>query len=824
MKTKLEMQRQPLNPLTLWYTEPASKGKTILSPGAFNTTEEDNLWQQFTLPIGNSSMGANIYGEISQERLTFNQKTLWNGGPSTRRPNYNGGNKPIAENGLKMSAVYQKVIELYQANQNEQAAELAQQLVGEANGYGAYQSWGNIYVDFLLDESQVENYLRSLDLTKGLATVSFDYQGGTFSREYLASYPDNVIAFQYTAKNGKMNFDIRFPIHNEEKILKKNLGKEVSTSVFGNNITVSGSLQDNQLLLNSQLQIGETDGKVFVKDGETLAVREATFVTIFVTASTDYQNIYPDYRTGETSQQLNERVAKILTAAVKKGYQKIKADHLKDYQQLFERVQLKLGQTTAPLPTDQLLKNYNEGLATDAEARQLEVLLYQYGRYLAIASSRKGDLPANLQGVWQNRVGDAERVPWGADFHMNVNLQMNYWSTYNGNLVETAYPLIDYLNSLVAPGKVSAEIYFGVTSGFTAHTQNTPYGFTAPGWSFDWGWSPAAVPWILQNVWEYYEYTLDDDFLREQIYPLLRESVALYDQLLIKDSKTGRLETAPTFSPEHGPITAGNTYEQSLIWQLYQAIITGAKVLGQDTEKISGWQKTQAQLRPIEIGQDGQIKEWYNETTLGSLGEKNHRHLSHLLGLFPGNLISIETPELLEAAIISLNDRGDESTGWGMGQLINAWARVGDGNRGHQLIQKLFKDGLYPNLWDAHPPFQIDGNFGYTAGVTEMLMQSNLGFIQLLPALPDIWSDGFVKGLLARGNVEICLTWQEKVLIETTVKPNIKQVVKLRYPNLANAKVYDDKNQQLSFQRINQDTISFEGAAEHKYRVVLKQK
>lgn len=807
--------------LRLWYDEPASKGKNILNGGSFGTTEEDNTWQQHTLPIGNSFMGANVYGEIGKERLTFNQKTLWNGGPSTSRPNYKGGNKDTADNGKKMSDVYKEIIELYKKGEDAKANELAKKLTGEVAGYGAYQSWGDIYVDFGLKENEATNYVRDLNMENAVASVDFDYKNTKMHREYFVSYPDNVLAMKFTAKgNEKLNFDLSFPIDNAENVTSKNLGKTVETTVKNDTITVAGEMQDNQLKLNGKVKVETKGGDVQAKDGDKLHVSGASEAVVYVSADTDYKNDYPKYRTGETKEQLNDSVQKTIDKASKKGYEKVKEDHIADYTEIFDRVDLDLGQSVPTKTTDVLLNDYKAKKNTAAEDRALEVMLFQYGRYLTIASSRAGDLPSNLQGVWQNRVGDHNRVPWASDYHMNVNLQMNYWPTYSTNMAECATPLVDYINSLVEPGKVTAKTYFGVENGgFTAHTQNTPFGWTCPGWNFSWGWSPAALPWILQNCWEYYEYTGDVKYMEEHIYPMLKEAALLYDQILIEDTKTGRLVSAPAYSPEHGPVTAGNTYEQSLIWQLYEDAATAAEILNVDKDKSAQWRERQAKLRPIEIGNSGQIKEWYTETTLGSMGEKGHRHMSHLLGLFPGDLISVDNPEFMDAAIVSLKERGEKSTGWGMGQRINAWARTGDGNQAHKLIQNLFNDGIYPNLWDTHTPFQIDGNFGMTSGVSEMLLQSNMGYINMLPSLPDVWANGSVKGLVARGNFEVSMKWADKNVTEATILSNNGGMATVQVKNASLATVLDENGKVVDVKPVSADRISFETTKGQTYTI-----
>ncbi len=414
----------------------------------------------------------------------------------------------------------------------------------------------------------------------------------------------------------------------------------------------------------------------------------------------------------------------------------------------------------------------------------------------------KGEtLPSNLQGLW---VG-ANNSPWHSDYHMNVNLQMNYWPTYSTNMAECAEPLINYVDSLRVPGRITAAIYAGVSSaegeenGFMAHTQNNPFGWTCPGWNFSWGWSPAAVPWILQNCWDYYEYTGDVEYLRNNIYPMMKEEAKLYDQMLVRDSD-GKLISSPAFSPEHGPITNGNTYEQTLIWQLYEDTIKAAEILGTDADLVTRWKANQTDLKgPIEVGDSGQIKEWYTETTLyhnasgATLGDGyNHRHISHMLGLFPGDLITEDNAEWFAAAKVSMQNRTDVSTGWAMAQRINSWARLGEGNKAYELIKNLFSNGIYANLFDYHDPqyFQIDGNFGYTSGVTEMLLQSNAGYINFLPAVPDDWAVGSVSGLVAQGNFEVGMNWSDKVLRSATIKSNKGGTVVVQAENIALAKNY----------------------------------
>ena len=801
------------NELRIWYDEPTSKGTNILGAGSGYDTDEKNRWQQHTLPIGNGDMGANVYGEIASEHLTFNEKTLWTGGPSESRKDYMGGNSTEkGQDGASLKNIQKLFAE---GKTSEATAACNNLLVGISNGYGAYQPWGDIYFDYKdITEKNATEYQRDLDLKTAISTVSFKEDGTQYTREFFMSHDDDVLVARLEAKGSeKLNLDVRFP--------SKQGGKTVAEG--NDTLKLCGALTDNQMKYASYLTVKADNGSV-TGSGDKLTVKDASAVTVYLSAATDYKNAFYNedktedyyYRTGETDEALAKRVKETVDKAVEKGYKEVKATHLEDYQELFNRVSLNIGQTVSEKTTDDLLKTYKDGSASEPEKRQLENMLFQYGRYLTIASSREdSQLPSNLQGVWNSLTNP----PWSSDYHMNVNLQMNYWPTYSTNLSECALPLIDYVDSLREPGRVTAKVYAGVESkdgeanGFMAHTQNTPFGWTCPGWAFSWGWSPAAVPWILQNCWEYYEFTGDTEFMEENIYPMLKEEATFYNQILTED-KDGKLVSSPSYSPEHGPYTAGNTYEHTLIWQLYEDAAKAAEVLGQDTELAAKWKENQSKLKgPIEIGDDGQIKEWYEETTLDSMKPQGadpagHRHLSHMLGLFPGDLIA-QKEEWLQAAKVSMDYRTDNSTGWGMGQRINTWARLGEGNKAHELIQNLFKGGIYPNLWDTHAPFQIDGNFGYTSGVSEMLLQSNMGYLNLLPAIPDVWADGSVDGLIARGNFEVDMDWAKTSLTKAEILSKNGGECEIGYPGIAKAKIVDSKGAEVTVEKVSEDRIKF---------------
>lgn len=650
--------------------------------------------------------------------------------------------------------------------------------------------------------TETTNYERALDMDNALATVSYDRDNTHYEREYFASYPDNVIAMKLTAEElagseaemRPLEFEVSFPVDQPKDA---SLGKDVTYTIEDDSIVVAGKMKDNGLKMNGRLKVVTKDGEVTPVDDKegTLLVSDATEVYIYVTADTDYEMTYPTYRTGESDAELASDVKAVMDNAVAKGYDKVKEDAQEDYKNIYDRVKIDLGQKEVTDKTiDELIKAYKDGNASEEERAYLETMIFQYGRYLQISSTREGDkLPANLQGVWLDCTGAANSpVAWGSDYHMNVNLQMNYWPTYVTNMAECAEPLIDYVEGLREPGRVTASTYFGIDNsdgkqnGFMANTQNTPFGWTCPGWAFSWGWSPAAVPWILQNVYEAYEYSGDVEKLEAEIFPMLEEEAKFYMSILkeVTDADgTTRYVTVPAYSPEHGPYTAGNVYENVLVWQLFNDCIEAAEALNANKagtvseEQIAEWTKFRDGLKPIEVGDSGQIKEWYDETSFGQTAngaipsfDPKHRHMSHLLGVYPGDLVTVDNKAYMDAAKVSLTARGDNATGWGIAQRLNTWARTGDGNHSYQIIDQFIKTGIYSNLWDSHAPYQIDGNFGFTSGVAEMLLQSNAGYINLLPAMPDDhWTTGSVSGLVARGNFEVSESWADGSLTEATI-------------------------------------------------------
>ena len=744
-------------------------------------------WEKQALPVGNGEMGAKVFGLIGEERIQYNEKTLWSGGPQPDSQDYNGGNY---KDRYKVLAEIRKALEDGDRQKAKQLAE--RNLVGPNSAqYGRYLAFGDIFMVFNNQKKGLENvadYHRGLDISEAITTTSYTQNGTSFKRETFSSYPDDVTVTHLTKKGDKtLDFTLwnsltEDLIANGDYSWENSKYKQGTVSVDSNGILLKGTVKDNGLKFASYLGI-KTDGQVTAQDGY-LTVTGASYATLLLSAKTNFaQNPKTNYR---KDIDVEKTVKSIVEAAKAKDYETLKNDHIKDYQSLFNRVQLNLGGSKSNQTTKEALQTYNP-----TKGQKLEELFFQYGRYLLISSSRNRTdaLPANLQGVW-NAV---DNPPWNADYHLNVNLQMNYWPAYMSNLAETAKPMINYIDDMRYYGRIAAKEYAGIESkegqenGWLVHTQATPFGWTTPGWNYYWGWSPAANAWMMQNVYDYYKFTKDETYLKEKIYPMLKETAKFWNSFLHYDKASDRWVSSPSYSPEHGTITIGNTFDQSLVWQLFHDYMEAANHLKIDQDLVTEVKAKFDKLKPLHINQDGRIKEWYEEDSPQFTNEgieNHHRHVSHLVGLFPGTLFGKDQPEYLEAARATLNHRGDGGTGWSKANKINLWARLLDGNRAHRLLAEQLKSSTLENLWDTHAPFQIDGNFGATSGMAEMLLQSHTDYIAPLPALPDAWKDGQVSGLVARGNFEVSMKWKEKNLETLSFLSNVGGDLVVDYPNI----------------------------------------
>ncbi|MEJ2815354.1 glycoside hydrolase family 95 protein [Caulobacter sp. CCG-8] len=714
----------PASPLRLWYRQPAQE------------------WVE-ALPIGSGRMGAMVFGGVAAERLQLNEDTLWAGGP------YDPAN-PEALKALP------EIRALIDAGDYAKATEVADaRFMATPKRQMSYQTIGDLKLAFPGLDGQPTGYVRDLDLDGAIATTRFAVGGTTYTRQVIGSYPDRVIAVRLSADKGRaISVDLSF-----DSPLKS---KPVS-SVEGRDTLVLAGANDSQqdipakLTFECRVQVLNKGGTLSAKDG-VLSVADADEVLLLIAAATSYRR-FDDV--GGDPVAINKAV---LAKASAKGWRTLLAAHQTDHRALFRRVGVDFGTTTAALnPTDERIK---VSQTTDDPA--LAALYYQYGRYLLIACSRPGGQAANLQGVWN----DKTFPPWGGKYTININTEMNYWPAEPTGLAECVTPLIEMVRDLSVTGARTAKVMYDAR-GWVAHHNTDLWRASGPIDGAKFGVWPTGGAWLCKHLWDHYDYSRDRAYLAD-VYPLMRGSALFFLDALVVDPKSGKLVTNPSISPEnshgHGSsLVAGPTMDQAIIRDLFTACIKSVAILGTDADFAAQLTAAREKLAPYKIGKDGQLQEWQEDWDADA-DDIHHRHVSHLYGVFPSDQIAVDTtPKLADAAKVSLNTRGDISTGWAIAWRLNLWSRLGDGDRAHRILSLLLgPERTYPNMFDAHPPFQIDGNFGGTSGMTEMILQSRNDQILLLPALPSTWPTGHLTGLRARGAVGVDVIWSRGKL-ETAV-------------------------------------------------------
>ncbi|UNY97458.1 glycoside hydrolase family 95 protein [Zhouia spongiae] len=735
---------------SLWYKQPASK------------------WME-ALPVGNGRLGAMIFGDTNQERIQLNEDSMWSGGPDW------GNSK-----GTKEDLEYLRKL-VSEGRVHEADSEIVKRF-SYKSVLRSHQTMGDLFIDFINRDSLVENYKRELSLDDAIASVSYITGGNQYSEKVFASNPDDVLVIQLetTAGDG-MDFNLRLDrpkdkgrptvtVSNpeENEISMKGVVTQFGGKKFSNPFPL-----DYGVKFETRLKVDNTSGTVTPKSG-SLELKGVKKATIYIVCNTSFYE--EDYVAKN-----NEQLASIR----KKSFNELLNNHLRDYHAVYNRMSLNLGGNELDsLPTDERLTRVKKG----AVDNDLAETMFQYGRYLLIGSSRPGTNPANLQGVWNQHI----EAPWNADYHLNVNLQMNYWPAGVTNLSECQEPLFDFVDRLIERGKVAAREQYGINRGAVIH-------HTSDLWATP--WMRAATPywgawihgggWIVQHHWEHYRFTQDKGFLKEQGYPAMKEIALFYLDWLQKDPATGKWISYPETSPENSylaedgkpaAVSYGAAMGHQIISEVFDNVLSSAKILNIEDEFIKEVREKRANIYPgIVIGEDGRILEWnepYEEP------EKGHRHMSHLYALHPGDDITEKDEAIFKAAQKTIDNRlqhGGAGTGWSRAWMINFNARLLNAQAAQENIQKFFEISVADNLFDEHPPFQIDGNFGYTAGVAELLMQSHEGFIRILPALPENWTEGKVKGLKARGNVELAIEWETGKLKQMILNAGQNKSVKIQY-------------------------------------------
>ena len=731
--------------LKLWYKNPSG-----------------TVWEN-ALPIGNGRLGGMVFGNVERETIQLNEHTVWSGSP-------NRNDNPAALSSLP------EIRQLIFDGKQKEAEQLAKEVIISKNSHGQmFQPVGSFHLNFV-GHRNYSNYYRELDLETAVAKTSYSVGDVVYTREVFAALPEHLIAIRLTAnKPQQISFNGTFSTTQPNAIVK----------TVKNELTISGRTTDHEGVPGKVKFKGivriKPEGGMLSSTDSSLVVKSANAVTIYISFATNF-NSYNDISGNE-----NERAVAYLDKALRKPYWEILKEHVATYQKYFNRVKLDLGVSEAiKLPIDERLKNFRT-----ANDPHLVSLYFQFGRYLLISSSQPGGQPANLQGIWNHRLNP----PWDSKYTININAEMNYWPAEKTNLAELHEPFLTMVKELSQTGKETAKVMYGAR-GWMAHHNTDIWRATGAIDGAFWGAWINGGGWTSQHLWEHYLYNGDKTYL-ESVYEALKGAATFYVDFLIEHPKYKWLVVNPDMSPENAPaahqgssLDVGTTMTNQIVFDAFSTVIQAAEILNRDKTFIDTLRSLRDRLPPMHIGQHSQLQEWLDDV---DDPKDNHRHISHLYGLYPSNQISpYRTPALYSASKTTLLHRGDISTGWSMGWKVNWWARMFDGNHAYKLIQDQLTPvgtnpgggGTYNNLFDAHPPFQIDGNFGCTSGIAEMLMQSSDGAIHLLPALPDAWSEGTVQGLRAKGGFEIVeMRWEKKLLVKVVIKSNLGGKMRLRVPN-----------------------------------------